>query len=550
MKRTAALLLVTLLIAGCQSATRAPEPRLHVGVDRYHMPISTDSPEAQRWFDQGLQLAYGFYHTAAVRSYRQAAHLDPQCPMAWWGIAYALGPNINAPIVDAQTHAEAYRAAQAALARIDHATPKEAALIRAMARRYAAPMPADVTALNEAYADAMREVHRQYPNDPDVATVFADALMNLQPWDYWTASDEPKLNHAESLAALEGALRIVPDHPGASHFYIHAMESGPEPEKALAAAEALTHRVPGAGHLVHMPSHIYAVVGRYPDAADANERAIAADRGLLEGEAPGDTYWGYYGHNLHFLAYAAMMECRYDTAMRAARELWEDLPDAYIRNEGWFVEGIVPTKYHVMIRFGRWRKILAEPAPPDHLIVSIAVHHYARSIAHSALGHIEPARAEREAFEAAADRIPDHWRQLNNRISDILPVARAMVHGELLFREGRLDEAFAVLREGAIAEDALIYDEPPGWMVPVRHALGALLMSAGRYAEAEKIYREDLQRNPDNGWGLLGLEQALRAQRKLDEVDDLARRRAVVWARADVHATSSCFCEPGKRIYR
>jgi tetratricopeptide (TPR) repeat protein len=236
--------------------------------------------------------------------------------------------------------------------------------------------------------------------------------------------------------------------------------------------------------------------------------------------------------------------------MRAARRLWREMPDAYIRQNGWFIEGIVPTKYHVMIRFGRWSEILAEPAPPDHYIVSVAVHHYARSIAHSALGHIEPARAELEAFEHAAARIPGHWLQFNNRIEDILPVARAMARGELLFREGRLDEAFAVLREGAAAEDALVYDEPPAWMVPVRHALGALLMAAGRYAEAERAYREDLQRNLDNGWGLLGLEQALAAQGRGGEIDGLTARRATAWARADVMATSSCFCEPGRRTYR
>jgi tetratricopeptide (TPR) repeat protein len=549
-KRPAIVLLTAMLLAGCQSTVRAPEPRLHVGVDRYHMPITTESPEAQRWFDQGLQFTYGFCHTEAVRSYREAARLDPDCAMAWWGVAYALGPNINAPIVDAKTHAEAYRAAREALARLEQASAREAALIRAIGRRYALSMPEDVTSLNEAFADAMREVHLRYPDDPDVATVFADSLMNLQPWDYWTNAGEAKKNTAEVVAVLEHAMSIAPDHPGANHLYIHAMESGPEPEKALVSAEALRHRVPGAGHLVHMPSHIYTVVGRYPEAADANEWAISADRGLLEDAAPDDAYWGYYGHDLHFLAYAAMMECRYDTAMRAARQLWRELPDPYIRKEGWFVEGIVPTKYHVMIRFGRWNEILAEPPPREHYIVSEAVHHYARSIAHSALGQVARARAELKAFEAAAERIPDHWLQLNNRISDILPVARAMVRGELLFREGRLNEAFAVLREGAGAEDALVYDEPPAWMVPVRHAMGALLMSAGRYAEAEQVYREDLKRNPNNGWGLLGLEQALRAQGKLDEIDELAARRATAWARADVHATSSCFCEPGRRTYR
>jgi tetratricopeptide (TPR) repeat protein len=548
-KCIAVTVLVAALLAGCQTASRAPEPRLHVGIDRYHMPVTTSSAEAQRWFDQGLQLTYGFYHAEAIRSYREAARLDPDCAMAWWGMAYAAGPNINDPLIAAERHAEAYEASREALARVGRASPKESMLIRALARRYASPMPEDVTPLNEAYADAMREVHERYPDDPDIGALFAESMMNLQPWDYWTDAGQPKKNTAEVIAVLGRTIAIDNDHPGALHLHIHAMESGPEPEKAVPSGDTLRDRVPGSGHLVHMPSHIYAVVGRYADAADANEKAIAADLAVLANSPDDDFYWGYYGHNLHFLAYAAMMECRYDTAMRAARQLWRDLPESYIRETGWFIEGIVPTTYHVMIRFGRWEDILAEPMPPSDYLVSIAVRHYARSIAHSALGQTEPARMELEAFDRAADRIPEHWMQFNNRINTILPIARAMVRGELYFREGRYDEAFAVLREGAAAEDALVYDEPPGWMVPVRHALGALLMSAGRYAEAEQVYREDLERNPDNGWGLLGLEQALLAQGMTDEADRLATRREAAWARADVTPTSSCYCEPG-RTYR
>ncbi len=549
MKHLIMLCVALVILIGCSSTTKTTSPRLHVGLDRYHMPITTDSAEAQRWFDQGLQLTFGFFHSEAIRSYQEAARHDPECPMPWWGIAYALGPNINAPMIDAYAHAWAHSASQEALARVDNATAKEAALIRAMTRRYASPMPADATPLNEAYADSMRQVHQQYPNDPDIATFFAESLMDLQPWDYWTDEGQPKKNTAEVLAAIDRAIAIDPHHPGALHLHIHAMESGPNPERAVASGDALRQRIPGSGHLVHMPSHIYTVVGRYADAADVNEWAIAADLSLLADASDTEFYWGYYGHNLHFLAYAAMMECRYDTAMRAARQLWRDMPDEYIRENGWFIEGIIPTKYHVMIRFGRWEDILAEPAPAEHYLVSTAVHHYARSIANSALGRVVSARIELELFERAAQQIPSHWLQFNNTIEDILPIARAMINGELLFREGRHNEAFAILREGALAEDALVYDEPPGWMVPVRHALGALLMAAERYAEAEQVYREDLERNPINGWGLLGLEQSLRAQGRSHEVNNLVNLRTTAWSRADVKPTSSCFCEPGQRTY-
>jgi tetratricopeptide (TPR) repeat protein len=533
------------LTTGC--ATKSTEPRLHVGVDRYHVPATTDSPAAQRWFDQGVQFCFGFYHAEAIRSFEEAARLDPDFAMAHWGIAYAHGPNINDPDVGPERHAAGYAAAQNALALLHNATEKEVALIRAVSERYAEPMPEDVTPLNEAYANAMRDAYEDYGTDPLIGTLYAESLMNLQPWDYWNADDTPKKSTAEIVAVLEKTIAIDEHHPGALHLHIHAMESGPTPEQAVPSGDKLRQRIPGSGHLVHMPSHIYAVVGRWSDAADANELAIAADLAALSNSPESDFYWGYYGHNLHFLAYAAMMECRYDTAMRAARQMQRDLPDSFIRELGWFVEGIVPTYYHVMIRFGQWDDILAEPAPPYNYLVSVAVHHYARSIALSALGRTEEAEAELHAFESAARAIPGHWRQFNNTIADIMPIARAMINAELEFRKGNHDEAFALLRGGALAEDALVYDEPPGWMIPVRHPLGALLMSAGRFSEAEKVYREDLERNPENGWGLLGLEQALAAQGK--DTGDVAARLDRAWARADVEATSSCFCEPG-RTYR
>jgi tetratricopeptide (TPR) repeat protein len=521
------------------------DPQLHIGVDKYNYPVSTDSDHAQRWFDQGLQLTYGFHHLEALRSYRRALEFDPNLAIAWWGIAYAMGPNLNDPAISAERHEQAYHAAQNALGLIDHAGPKEQALIHAIASRYAPELPEDVTSLNEAYAAGMRSAFEQFPDDPDIGSLYADSLMNLQPWDYWTADDQPKGNVHEIVATLEHVLANEEDHPAATHLYIHAMEAGPEPEKAVPSGDRLLTRIPGSGHLVHMPSHIYAVVGRWSDAADSNEAAIARDLATMANTTDEDFYWGYYGHNLHFLAYASMMECRYDSSIRAARQLWNSIPESFIKNQGWFVEGIMPTTYHVMIRFGRWDDILNEPSPPSYMRVSQAVHHYSRSIAHSALGNTLDAQLEFDLFEDAAANIPEHWLQFNNKINEIIPIARNMALAELRFREGSQDEAVRLLREAAVMEDNLVYDEPPAWMIPVRHPLGAFLVSMGRYAEAEQVYTEDLERNPHNGWGLLGMEQALIGLERFDEAEEFAQRRQKAWYRADVEPTSSCLCEPG-----
>ncbi len=545
MRQLAILAIGAMTLAGCQNASNT-DPNLHVGVDRYNKPITTDNIHAQQWFDQGLQLTYGFHHAEAIRSYRMAIEVDPNCAMGWWGIGYALGPNINDPVLTPERHEEAYQAAQRAYELRSYASPKEAALIDALTTRYASPMPEDVTKLNRAFAREMRKVYERYPNDPDIGALFAESLMTMQPWDYWTAEKAPKGNTEEVVEVLEAVFEIDEDHPGALHFYIHAMESGPNPERAVPIGDRLVDRVPGSGHLRHMPSHIYAVVGRWADASDANERAIAADLATLANSTDEDFYWIYYGHNIHFLAYTAMMECRYDTAMRAARQLWRDMPDRIIREQGWICEGIVPTKYHVMIRFGRWEDILAEPAPPSHYLVSNAVHHYARSIAHSARGETYEARDELAKFDVAAAAIPEDWMQFNNKMNTVLPIARLMVEAELVYREGEYEKAYSMLRKAAKMEDKLVYDEPPAWMVPVRHALGALLMAQGRYTEAEQVYLEDLERNPHNGWALLGMKQSLKAQGRRDrEAEDYAGQLAEAWKRADVQPESSCYCEPG-----
>jgi tetratricopeptide (TPR) repeat protein len=536
-----------LLTGNAPAATEAPAARLYDGIDTYHKPITTASTEAQRYFDQGLLLLYVFNHNEATRSFRRAATLDPQAAMPWWGIAYAAGMNINDPAMTEERWQAGHEAAQKALKLLDDESDLERTLVEAVSRRYTWPAPEEQRPYDEAYAAAMEQAYGKFGEDPDVGSLYAEALMDLQPWDYWTLDLEPKGRTTDFIAAIEAVLARFPDHPGATHFYIHAMEAGPEPAKAVPYAERLEARVPGAGHLVHMPSHIYARVGRYGDAADANVRAVQADRKYFaEAPTPG-MYFIYYAHNQHFLAYASMMEARYELAIQAARELERDMPDEVIRDFGWLVEGIMPTNYHVMIRFGKWDDILAEPLPAEHRVVTRAVHYYARGIALSVLGRTDEARREMAKFEEAVALVPEDWWVFNNRVHDVLPIARAMLEGETAYREGRLEEAWTALRLGIEAEDQLIYDEPPAWMLPVRHSMGALMMEAGEYAAAEKLYREDQERHPGNGWSLLGLRQALDAQGRADEGARYASQLKTAWQRVEEKPSSSCLCAPGKK---
>ena len=543
----AAIAAAVAICTGCQSTAPKPEVQFYPGFGNYHVEVTTGSEEAQRWFDQGIQLLYGFNHDEAIRSFARAAEIDPGCAMAWWGISYAHGLHINNPeMTEAQSKA-GYEAAQSALAALDNETPLEHALVDAVATRYTWPAPEGRTHLDEAYADAMEEVWRTFPNNPDVGALYAESLMDLQPWDLWTRDGQPKGRTTEIVQVLERVLELDPNHPGANHFYIHAVEASPTPERALAAADRLGALVPGSGHLVHMPSHIYIRVGRYPDAADTNARAIEVDRAYFE-MAPEPEFYGlYFVHNIHFLTYAAMMECRYETAIAAARDLERDVPPAFLEKHTKFADGFMPTARHVMIRFGKWDDVLAEPEPPRWRLISRAMHHYARGVAYAATNRPNEARVELAAFNRVAREIPEDWQIGQNNATAVIPVARKLLIGEIQFREGDYDDAFATLRDGVVLESRLVYDEPPGWMQPVRHALGALLMSASRFEEAEAVYRADLVVYPGNGWAMLGLENALRAQGKgrSAEVRRLASDRARAWRRADVKPTSSCYCEPG-----
>tara|TARA_R110002072_G_scaffold42064_8_gene117710 strand:+ start:7106 stop:8785 length:1680 start_codon:yes stop_codon:yes gene_type:complete len=545
---TTLLILIFGMAPGCASSSQTTEAargaQMYEGFGNYTRAITTSSSDAQRWFNQGMQLMYGFNHDEAVRSFEMAAKADPDAAMPWWGIAYCQGININDPAMSEQRSKRASEAIESAIERIDNESPVEQGLIRALTARYEYPAPEDRTGLDQAYADAMQGVYNRFSDDPDVATLYAESLMNLQAWDYWDVDGSPKGSISEVVSVIEAVMEAYPQHPGANHFYIHAVEASADPDRAIPAAERLTSIVPGSGHLVHMPSHIFIRVGRYPDAVDSNKAAILADQAYFaKAPAPG-FYSIYYAHNIHFLAFASMMSGDFATAIAAAEQLEAEIPEENLRELAGIIEGIMATNLHVLIRFGKWEQILEQSDYPEWRLMSRATYSYARSIANSALGRTEQARQEMEEFERRVELVPSEWYVFNNQVHDVLPIARAMMQGELLFREGRREEAFAILREGIKHEDALIYDEPPAWMLPVRHALGALLMSDGQYAEAERLYREDLAQNRENGWALTGLRNALLEQGKTKEAKAIEPRLAVAFSKCDVEVSSSCFCEP------
>ena len=501
---------------------------------RYHRRISTKSPAAQRYFDQGLLLLYAFNLEEAQRSFEHAARLDPGCASCFWGAGMALGPHINLAAQAERTTA-AHKAAKTALAHAGRVKPVERALIEALATRYSDPPPAEPRAhraLDEAYATAMRRVAGRFPNDLDVQALFAEALMNLRPWDLWSKDGEPRPETPEIIAALERVLARDPRHPGANHYYIHTLEASPHPEKALAAADrlgALTH----AGHLVHMPAHIYMRVGRYEDAAEANRKAIAAEKVYVEKAQPKGFHWMYVAHNPQFLMAAAMMEGRRAEALAAAREATGYLRPEMLRQMPGYDFSLVYPQW-VLVRFGRWDEVLAEPAPPDDLRFAKAMWHTARGIAYTVRLQPDEAETERAGFEKVAATIPSEATEGLNPASRLLTIARALLAGEIAARGGRADEAVEHLRAAVKAEDELSYDEPSDWYYPTRHHLGAVLLAAGRAPEAQAVFEEDLRRNPDNGWALAGLAESQRKQGKTAEAAATKERLEKAWARADV----------------
>ena len=533
------ILTLALALALSVPARAETKPPLYPNLTGYHRAVATKSAEAQKYFDQGLTLFYGFNLEAAIPSFAEAARLDPKLAMAWWGQALAWGPHINNPEQDSAAAQAAVEAIQKAEKLAKKASPVERELIHALAKRYASPPPKDRKALNQAYADAMREVWRNHPADADVGALFADAMMNLRPWHLWTSAGEPQPGTAEIMATLEKVMALQPDHPGATHFYIHTVEASPFPELALPAADRLRNRVPGAGHLVHMPAHIDIRVGHYAAAILANQKGIAADSQWI---SAGGFYTMYRAHNFHFLAYAAMFDGQQALALEAARDMVAQVPLEVIRAYPDFMEAYFGVPYHVLVRFGLWQQMLSEPAPPADFFTTTATWHYGRTVALASLGRVDEAAREFGELQTACAAIPESRLFGNNTARGVMDIGLATAEGELEYRRGNYQHAFDLLYKGVALDDSLQYDEPWGWMMPVRHALGALLLEQNRLAEAEVVYREDLRRHPNNGWALKGLAECLEKTGRTGEAELATAKFNDAWARSDIRIQASCFC--------
>lgn len=522
-----------------QAQAELPAP-LFDGLGDYHRPITTDQPMAQRYFDQGLILVYGFGHEEAIRQFEAAAEVDPNSAMAYWGIALAYGPNINAwPPLNEEHARAAYEAIQKAKTLNSGASEKERALIEAMATRHAPEPQEDRSDLDRAYMQAMRDVMQRYPDDPDVAVLFVDAVMNTTPWDYWTKDGEAKPEAAEAIEVAERVMRRHPDHPGANHLYIHLVEAGPKPETGEAAADRLADLVPDAGHLVHMPSHIYIRIGRYADAMTANERAIAADESYIaQCRAQGFYPLAYYPHNIHFLWYAAMMAGDSDTALDAATKIRNQLDDDMPESQR-----LRPTVLFTLVRFGQWDRITELDQPPAEQPYALAMWHHGQGLASLRTGRMEAA----EKHAAALQTIVNNDETMNELEQPYFyggrqaQIANHLLQGELAGARDQHEKMVEHMRRAVDIQDSLPYMEPPYWYYPTRHSLGAALLEAGRPAEAEAVYRKNLDKHPRNGWALHGLMQSLQAQDRTEEARDVQREFDAAWQSADTPLTGSRF---------
>jgi tetratricopeptide (TPR) repeat protein len=546
-------ILLGLMLIGCGPASQTPvegpatpeaeRPHLFDTLGAFSRPGVSADPSAQRWFDQGLILAYAFNHDAAGRAFAEAARLDPGCALCIWGQALVLGPNINLPMLE-EAFEPAYRLAQQAMAMHDLAKPAERALIEALAQRYAWPAPEDRSPLDRAYAEAMAQVVREFPDDLDAATLYAEALMDLVPWAYWSREREAGEYTAEILATLESVLARNPDHIGAIHYYIHATEAGPEPEKAEAHADRLVALAPGAGHLVHMPAHTYMRIGRYHDASLVNLRATDADAAFMSlcRGSSGVYPMGYIPHNWHFLSMSAGLEGASGIAMRAA-EHTAARTDRDMLDELHFMQHFLVTPLFAEVRFGHWDKVLSRESAPADLPFPRGIWHYARGRAFVAKGDAAAAGEElRTLAEIAADpAMADVMVSDLNPAAAVLAVARRSLEGMVAQAEGDFQAAATALAEAARLEDHLNYFEPPDWPLPNRHLLGAVLLAGGKPADAEAVYRADLLVFPKNGWSLYGLGQALGAQDREDEAEAVWDAFAEAWTHADVKLAASHF---------
>ena len=531
-----ASLALALTLLGQARPTAGDTVPLFDNLGDHHYPVTTEAPAAQRYFDQGLRLYYAFNHAEAIRAFREAQRLDPDCAMCFWGEALAWGPNINMPM-DSAAGVAGYAAVQRALALQTRASDRERVLIAAQAMRYAPVPPADRAALDSAYARAMAKVVRQYPDDHEVAVLYAEALMDLRPWNYWTADGELQPGMGDAIVQLERVTARNPEHPGACHFYIHAVEAA-HPERAVACAERLAGLMPGAGHLVHMPGHIYIRVGRYMDAVKANEHAVHADESYIRDQRPGVGMYtaGYYPHNYDFMAFAAAMAGRSRQAIGAADKLASIAAARMADAPGMaFLQHHATRALQLRTRFGRWDEILRAPAPRAEFLHARAMWHYARGRALAAQGRLEEADAELSRVHAAAtDPRLAGVRLEFNESHAILGIAEHVLAGKIAAARGDHEAAVAQLRKAAEMEDSLTYGEPPDWTIPVRQELGSALLAANHPREAEQVYREELKRFPRNGWSLAGLARALHAQGRHSEAALVEAELRQAWSAADI----------------
>ena len=522
-----------LLLAAASLSAQTPV-RLYTDLGKHHKDIGTQVPDAQKYFDQGLRLVYGFNHAEAIRSFARATELDPNCAICWWGIAYAYGPHVNAGM-DSASGVKAYEAARKAVSLDRNAPAWQRAYIEAVAARYAAVPPAERASLDSAYSKAMRDVAKKYPNDLDATTLAAESMMDLRPWNYWTPEGKPYPGSDEIVRLLESVIARNPEHPGACHFYIHAVEAV-RPQLAVPCAERLARLMPGEGHMVHMPAHIYVRVGRYKDAAMSNVHAIHMDETFIEGQPQPTVYsLAYYPHNIHFLAFVSSMAGKSAQAIEAAKTLKSKVNLDVARNVGMLQE-MVPYYVLTLTTFGRWDDVLNEPLPPADMRFPTAMARYARGVAYAAKGDFANARIELDsvtAIDAATPADADPKAAIS--------IAAHALMGEIATRSGKADEGVAHFRQALAIEDKGLYFEPPKWYYPIRQSLGAALLKAGRNTEAEQVYRDDLKRFPENGWSLYGLSAALKAQGKAQEAAVVEKRFARAWTDADVKLTASRF---------
>ena len=517
--------------------------QLFAGLGDFHRAATTSSPQAQEYFDQGMRFVWAFNHDEATRSFAKAAELDPGCAACYWGVALTVGPNYNLPAMEeprARVAAEALHRAQENAA---HASPVEQGLIAALAIRYpgAQPLgPANLETVSRAYAAAMQELAQRFPQDLDVQTLCAEAEMNVHAWKLWSADGQPAEGTAQIEARLESVLRRDPHHPGANHYYIHTMEASQHPEKARPAAERLPGMMPAAGHLEHMPAHIMQRVGNYEQAAEANRRGIAADRTYLGATSPPDYYAMYLAHNYSFLAFSAAMEGRKAETLAAVQSVVGTVPlDMLLAmgDSGWNLA----QQYAALVRFGLWDEAIALGAPDARAPGLTAGYLFSRGVALAARGRLEDAHAALAQMQQLAAAVPADAHAGFNSLKDILAVAEPIVAARIAATEQRNDEALVRLHEAVAAEDRLSYNEPADWFFPARHLLGAQLLIAGRATEAERVYREDLQRNPGNGWALYGLAAAMREQGKSRDAARVTREFENAWRHADLRLPASAF---------